>query len=115
MAKADILWRDTAGDVGIWLMNGTAILQSAVVGNVSTSWVIAGADMYGDIFWRNSTTGEVGMWVMAGISVAQTVDFGVGAADLDNRRHWRFRRQWIDRYSLARYERQCRRLAAERH
>ena len=42
--------------------NGTSILQSAVVGNVSTSWVIAGADMNGDIFWRNTTTGEVGMW-----------------------------------------------------
>ena len=57
-------------------MNGTTILQSAVVGNVSTNWVIAGADMNGDIFWRNTTTGDVGMWVMNGTTIAQTVDFG---------------------------------------
>jgi hypothetical protein len=75
---ADILWRDTAGDVGIWLMNGTTIQQSAVLGNVSTNWTVVGADMNGDIFWRNTVTGEVSMWVMKnGTQIAQTVDFGV--------------------------------------
>ena len=73
----DILWRDTSGNLGIWLMNGTTVQQSAVVGNVPSSWAVAGADMYGDIFWRNTTTGEAGMWVMAGTVVAQSVDFGV--------------------------------------
>jgi hypothetical protein len=28
--------------VAIWLMNGTAIQSSAVVGNVPTAWVIQG-------------------------------------------------------------------------
>jgi hypothetical protein len=27
--KSDILWRDGAGDVGMWLMNGAQILQGA--------------------------------------------------------------------------------------
>jgi hypothetical protein len=58
-------------------MNGTTITQSVVVGNVSTNWVVAGADMQGDIFWRNSATGEVGMWVMNGAKVSKTADLGV--------------------------------------
>jgi phospholipase/lecithinase/hemolysin len=73
----DILWRDTSGNVGIWLLKGATIQQVAVVGNVPVNWTIVGADMYGDIFWRNTTTGEVGMWVMAGATVTQSVDFGV--------------------------------------
>ena len=74
--KADILWRDTSGDIAIWFMNGTTITQTAFVGNVSTNWMIAGADMKGDIFWRNTATGEVSMWVMNGTTIAQVVDFG---------------------------------------
>ena len=75
--NADILWRDNLGNVGVWFMNGTTILQSAVLGNLPTSWAVAGADMKGDIFWRNTATGEVGMWVMNGTTVAKAVDFGV--------------------------------------
>jgi hypothetical protein len=75
--NGDVVWRDTAGNVGLWLMNGTTIAQTAVIGNVPTNWSIVGADMRGDIFWRNSSTGEVGMWVMIDTQVAQTVDFGV--------------------------------------
>jgi hypothetical protein len=77
--KADILWRDNAGNVGIWFMNGTTIQQTAVVGNMPTTWVIVGADMKGDIFWRNTATGEVEMWVMNGTQIAQAVDFGAVA------------------------------------
>ena len=73
----DILWRDTSGNVGVWLMRGTTIQQTAVVGSVPVGWTIVGADMFGDIFWRNTKTGEVGMWVMAGVSITQSVDFGV--------------------------------------
>jgi GDSL-like Lipase/Acylhydrolase/FG-GAP-like repeat len=73
----DILWRDTAGNVGLWLMKGTSVQQAVVVGNVPVTWVVVGADLYGNIFWRNSATGEVGMWVMAGTAIAQSVDFGV--------------------------------------
>jgi hypothetical protein len=72
----DILWRDTSGNVGVWLMKGTTIQHAAVVGNVPVGWTIVGADMSGDIFWRNTTTGEVGMWVMAGTRITTTVDFG---------------------------------------
>ena len=73
--KGDILWRDSSGNVVIWFMNGTTI-QTSTVGNVSTNWAIVGADMNGEIFWRNNVTGEVGIWVMNSSQVVQTVDLG---------------------------------------
>ena len=38
--RADIVWRDTSGNVAIWLMNGSTVLQSSVLGIVPTNWVI---------------------------------------------------------------------------
>jgi hypothetical protein len=40
--KSDMLWRDTSGDVAIWLMNG-AQAQYVALGNVNTVWTIQGA------------------------------------------------------------------------
>ena len=42
--KSDILWRDSSGNVAIWLMNGTTIQSSAVVANVPTAWTIQGTN-----------------------------------------------------------------------
>ena len=42
-----------------------------------------GADMKGDIFWRNTTTGEFAMWVMNGTTIAQNVSFGHATPQLD--------------------------------
>jgi len=36
--KSDILWIDTSGDVGVWLMNGTQILSATGIANVPTIW-----------------------------------------------------------------------------
>jgi hypothetical protein len=73
--KGDIVWRDTSGNVYIWLMNGTSILQTINLGNVPTNWVIVGADMKGEIFWRNLSDGEVGIWVVNGNTIVKNVDF----------------------------------------
>jgi hypothetical protein len=75
--NGDIVWRDNSGNVGIWYMNGSTIASSATIGNVPTNWSIVGADMKGDIFWRNNTTGDVAMWTMIDSQVAQAVDLGV--------------------------------------
>jgi hypothetical protein len=43
--KSDILWRNSNGDVGIWLMNGTQTLSQPVdLGNVPTNWAVQGAN-----------------------------------------------------------------------
>jgi len=57
--KSDILWRDDAGNVGMWLMNGSAISQASVLGDVPSNWSIVGqrdfnGDGYADILWRDS-------------------------------------------------------------
>jgi uncharacterized repeat protein (TIGR03803 family) len=74
--KAGILWRDTSGDVAIWEMNGTTVLNSSssFVATVSPStWSIVGVgdfngDGKSDILWH-STTGEVVIWEMSGTTV----------------------------------------------
>jgi hypothetical protein len=77
-AHSDILWRDTAGDVGIWSMNGSSISATAGLGNVSNNWTIFGqhdfnGDGYADILWRD-TVGDVAIWLMNGSTVtSQTV------------------------------------------
>ena len=88
----DILWRDAAGNLSIWFMNASTIVSTGAVGNVPTQWVVAGADMHGDIFWRNTSTGDAAMWVMNGSTVSKAVDFGAvpptwniaGIGDFDN-------------------------------
>ena len=77
--KSDILWRDSAGDVGMWLMNGAQILQGAAFNAVATNWSIVGqrdfnGDGKSDILWRD-TVGDVGMWLMNGTQIVQGGSF----------------------------------------
>jgi hypothetical protein len=37
---SDLLWQDTSGDTAIWFMNGTAVLSTASLGNISSSWTL---------------------------------------------------------------------------
>jgi FG-GAP repeat len=42
---SDILWRNSNGDLGIWLMNGTQTLSPPVdLGNVPNSWTVQGVN-----------------------------------------------------------------------
>jgi hypothetical protein len=81
-AKSDILWRDSSGDVVLWLMSGGTISSSAYVGNPGAGWSIAGTgDFSGngksDILWRNTTTGDVVIWFMNGGVIQSSTDLGV--------------------------------------
>jgi FG-GAP-like repeat len=77
---SDILWRNTNGDVGIWLMNGTQILSASDLGNAPSSWTIMetgdfNGDGMSDILCRNAN-GDVGIWFMNGTQVSSTPDLG---------------------------------------
>ncbi len=72
---SDVLWRDTAGNVGLWLMKGTQILQGSAFSSVPLSWAIVGqrdfnGDGKADILWRD-TAGDVGLWLMNGTQIVQ--------------------------------------------
>jgi hypothetical protein len=81
--KTDILWRNTTtGDVSIWLMNGTTIIQTVDFANVpvASGWTIAGTgdfngDGYADILWSNTSTGDVAIWLMNSTTLLQASDF----------------------------------------
>ena len=68
--KTDILWRNSDGGVGIWLMNGTTPTAQIGLGTVDPAWQIAGVgdldgDGKADIVWRHSN-GDVAVWLMNG-------------------------------------------------
>ena len=78
--KSDIAWRDTSGDVAIWLMNGAQVATSAGLGTVATTWSIVGqhdfnGDGKRDLLWRD-TGGNIAIWFMNGTSVASTALVG---------------------------------------
>ena len=99
---SDILWHQSGGGVGIWLMSGTYVVGSATVGTVDTAWQIAGTsslvqstgdfdgDGKADMLWRKSD-GTLAMWLMngtvpkaqAGIGVVDTAWQIAGSGDFD--------------------------------
>ena len=77
---SSVLWRDNLGNVGAWLMNGSSVAQTSVIGNVSTTWSVIGqrdfnGDGNADILWRD-TSGNVGIWLMNGTSILSTAVVG---------------------------------------
>ena len=71
---SDIAWRDTSGNIAVWLMGGAVIASSGALGNVPTSWSIVGqrdfnGDGKADLLWRD-TSGNTAIWFMNGTQVA---------------------------------------------
>jgi hypothetical protein len=94
--KSDIIWRDTAGDVAAWLMNGVTVTSSVLVGTVPSNWSIVGqrdfnGDGMSDILWQDSS-GDLAMWFMNGTTLSSSVSVGtvatnwsvVGTGDFNN-------------------------------
>jgi uncharacterized protein (DUF2141 family) len=70
--KDDILLRDGAGNIGMWLMNGNTILSGSFVGSPG-AYTIAGigdfdGDGKADILLRDAL-GNLGMWIMNGSTI----------------------------------------------
>jgi hypothetical protein len=77
--KSDVLWRDTSNNIGMWLMNGTTISQSQVLGNVAAWTAVAQRDLNSDgnadVLYRDAS-GNVGVWLMNGTNVLSTNSLG---------------------------------------
>jgi hypothetical protein len=78
--KSDILWRDTSGNISMWLMNGSTVISGTGLGNVPTSWSVAqtgdyNGDGMSDILWRD-TSGNISMWLMNGSTVTSGPGLG---------------------------------------
>ncbi len=80
--KSDILWTDSSGDIAIWEMNGTTILNPSAtgVGSLSTVWSVAetgdfNGDGKSDILWHD-TSGDVSIWYMNGTTISSGTGLG---------------------------------------
>jgi hypothetical protein len=73
--KSDILWQNDSGQASIWQMDGTNLLDGALVGgNPGPSWHVKGAgdfdnDGKADILWQNDS-GQAAIWLMNGTNLA---------------------------------------------
>jgi hypothetical protein len=68
--KSDILWRNSNGDVGLWLSNAGTGFSGHDLGVVGNDWSIQGVGDFAsngkaDILWRD-TNGDVGIWMANG-------------------------------------------------
>jgi hypothetical protein len=74
--RADILWRHTSGTLAGWLVNGTTIVGSGLLGGIDPAWSVAGladfdANGKADLLWRHSS-GTLAVWFMNGLTVASS-------------------------------------------
>jgi hypothetical protein len=85
-SKADVLWRNTSGQVYEWLLNGTSLIGGGALGTISSDWQIAGigdfnGDGKADVLWRNNTSGEVYEWLLNGTSLIGGGSLGTISSD----------------------------------
>ena len=71
--KSDLVWRDTNGNIAVWLMNGMQIMSQAGIGSAPLTWAIVGqrdfdGDGKSDLLWRD-TSGNNAIWFMSGTQV----------------------------------------------
>ena len=118
--KADLLWRDTTGNIAIWFMNGTQVARPPASATFPTTWSVVGTgdfngDGMGDILWQD-TSGNLAVWLMNGATRHRRPRASATCpTHLDGRRHRRLQRRRQGRHPVARHQRQHRDLVHERH
>jgi hypothetical protein len=78
---SDIAWRDTSGNVAVWLLNGATPVGLAALGTIPTVWSIVGqrdfdGDRDADLLWRNNTSGDTVIWFMSGTQMSSSAYIG---------------------------------------
>jgi hypothetical protein len=76
---SDVVWVDGSGNIAVWFMNGTQVLQSAGLG-AAPGWSVVGkrdfnGDGISDLLWRNAA-GDLAMWLMDSQRVLQAGSLG---------------------------------------
>jgi len=69
--QADII---SSKNIGVWTINGTEVVEQAVVGTTSSEWIVVDTNDFdgngtADIAFFNISTGQVGVWTMNGTEV----------------------------------------------
>jgi VCBS repeat protein len=96
---SDLLWRNSAGQLVLWTLNGSTITGGGFVTsggsplNPDPSWNVAGVgdvdgDGKSDLIWRNSATNEVTVWFMNGGTVTGSSDLNAGGVSVRPDASW---------------------------
>ena len=77
---SDILWRDSSGNLALWLISNGQFSSGATLGQVSTAWSVAATgdfnlDGMSDILWLDSS-GDVAIWLMNGATLSSGINLG---------------------------------------
>jgi len=77
---SDIAWRDSGGNVALWLMEGARTSQSGGLGAVPAAWSLAATgdfdgDRERDMLWQDGS-GDLAIWFMNGVQVRSTASLG---------------------------------------
>ena len=105
--KADIVWHGAAGDVWVWLMNGTTRLSQTYVGTVPDAnyqiQQVADFDGNGkaDLLWWNAAQGDVWIWPMNGAACCRRLRRGGAGHELPHRGGGGLRRRQEGRHPVA--------------
>jgi hypothetical protein len=77
---SDLVWRDTNGNLGIWLLQGTSVIATGLAGPVASSWMIAGQrDFNGDAksdWLSHDTSGNANIWFLNGTQLNPPASLG---------------------------------------
>jgi ELWxxDGT repeat protein len=95
---ADLVWRNTSGELSDWTMNGASIASSTDVTFNGTAlrpdaaWSAAGTgdfngDHLTDMLWRNAS-GEISVWQMKGATVTSSADVTFNGAAVTADASW---------------------------
>ena len=74
MCSSDLIWQNTDGTAGIWLMNGVTPLAEAGLPNPGGDWQIISTgdfnnDGNSDLLFRSASAGQSAIWLMNGTQV----------------------------------------------